>query len=65
MINVLIIADVRLYREGLTQALSRRSTLQVMGDISSHSDIVTAVSRLSPDVVLVDMGISAVKSVLA
>ena len=65
MIKVLIIADVRVYREGLTHALSRQSTLQVVGSLSSGFDILTLMARLCPDVVLIDMGISAVKSTLA
>ena len=65
MIKVLIVADVRVYREGLTHALSRQSTLQVVGSLSSGFDILTLMARLCPDVVLIDMGISAVKSTLA
>jgi DNA-binding NarL/FixJ family response regulator len=65
MIRVLIIADVRVYREGLTRALSRQSTLQVVGSLSSGFDILTRMARLSPDVVLIDVGIPVVKATVA
>ena len=65
MIKVLLIADVRLYREGLTHALARRAPVQVLASISNHTDILTPTARLSPDVVLIDMGMSAARSTLA
>jgi two-component system, NarL family, nitrate/nitrite response regulator NarL len=55
LIRVLIVADIRLYREGLAEALVRREALQVVGTAGSREYAVAAVNECHPDVVLVDM----------
>ena len=57
-IRVLILSDVRLYREGIASALDRRETIMVVG---ADSSVVDAVARLAHDnvrVVVVDMAIN-------
>jgi DNA-binding NarL/FixJ family response regulator len=55
VIRVLIVADIRLYRDGLAEALARRETLQVAGTAACGEDAITALDAYRPDVVLVDM----------
>lgn len=55
MIRVLIVADIRLYREGLADALARREALQVVGAAGSREGAIAALDECHPDVVLVDM----------
>jgi two-component system nitrate/nitrite response regulator NarL len=54
-IRVLIVADVRLYREGLAASLVSRDHLVVMGTCGSRADALAQIERLSVDVVIVDM----------
>jgi len=55
MPRILIVADVRLYRDGLAQALARVPEFQVLDSLGSLSLAVEVVLGLEPDVVLVDM----------
>jgi two-component system nitrate/nitrite response regulator NarL len=55
MPSVLIVTDVRLFREGLNEVLRRRVDLTVVGTASGASDGVHRVNELQPDVVLVDV----------
>ena len=55
MIRVLIVTDIRLYREGLADALARREALQVAGTAGSRDGAIAALDECHPDVVLVDM----------
>jgi DNA-binding NarL/FixJ family response regulator len=54
-IRVLIVADVRLYREGLAASLVRREQLLVMATCASRADAIAQIERLTVDVVVVDM----------
>ena len=54
MIRILILSDVRLYREGLAEILNGRAELHVVGAAESGAAAVTRAGELSPDVVLVD-----------
>jgi two-component system nitrate/nitrite response regulator NarL len=54
MIRVLIVAGIRLYREGLAQMLDRRSGFSVVGAKADRQH-VSDIQELRPDVVLVDM----------
>jgi two-component system, NarL family, nitrate/nitrite response regulator NarL len=54
-IGVLVIADVRLYREGLAGSLSSRPHIRVVGTSASHADARERVRELQPDVVVLDM----------
>jgi two-component system nitrate/nitrite response regulator NarL len=54
-IGVLIVADVRLYREGLAASLGTREHVVVFATSASREDAHARVRELSPDVVIVDM----------
>jgi two-component system nitrate/nitrite response regulator NarL len=54
-IGVIIVADVRLYREGLVASLAGRAHLHVMTASSSREDACARVRELRPDVVVVDI----------
>lgn len=53
-ISVLIVADVRLYREGLAGSLASRPRLRVCGACATRADALDHVGRARPDVVIVD-----------
>jgi two-component system, NarL family, nitrate/nitrite response regulator NarL len=53
--HVLIVADVRLYREGLAGKLASSPGLVVVGTSSSRADARERVGTLRPDVVLIDV----------
>jgi two-component system, NarL family, nitrate/nitrite response regulator NarL len=57
-IRVLIVADVRLYREGLTASLGCYDSVLVAGTASDRAKALAASRTLSPDVALVDMAMS-------
>src|SRR3954451_21136207 len=61
MIRVLICSDVRIYREGLAEVLSRRAGVTVAGMAANGPDCIGQVLERSVDVVLLDM--SAAKSI--
>jgi len=54
MIRVLIVADIRLYREGLAEILGKRAQLQVVGTANAGAAAAARAVELSPDVILVD-----------
>jgi two-component system, NarL family, nitrate/nitrite response regulator NarL len=54
-IGVLIVADVRLYREGLATSLASREHLFVVATSSDRSDARAKVHEAGPDVVVVDV----------
>jgi DNA-binding NarL/FixJ family response regulator len=54
-ISLLIVADVRLYREGLSSSLSRREHLAILGEASSREAAMDLVASTRPDVVVLDM----------
>jgi two-component system nitrate/nitrite response regulator NarL len=68
VVSVLVIADVRLYREGLVHAIGHRDEVEVVGTAASSQDAVLQFADLRPDVVLVDVattdGLSAVRGVV-
>lgn len=64
MIRILIVAGIRLYREGLAQMLGRASELTVVGVKSGWRKEAAGVQELEPDVVLLDMTTSESYAVL-
>lgn len=56
-LRVLIVVGVRLYREGLTDMLSRQDGLSVVGVESDRRGAVAAIQRQQPDVVLLDTAV--------
>jgi DNA-binding NarL/FixJ family response regulator len=53
--SVFIVADVRLYREGLAGSLSTCSRIVVVGTCANRAEARQRIPQLSPDVVLVDV----------
>ena len=53
--RVLIVADVRLYREGLAASLVSREQLLVIATCASRADALAQIERLTVDVVVIDM----------
>jgi DNA-binding NarL/FixJ family response regulator len=54
--RVLVVASVRLYREGLAAVLGRAERLDVVGTVAGHHEAIEAARRLSPDVAVLDPG---------
>jgi two-component system nitrate/nitrite response regulator NarL len=54
VIRTFIVAEIRLYREGLARLLDAEADMQVVGRTASWVDAVTPVRRSEPDVVLLD-----------
>jgi two-component system nitrate/nitrite response regulator NarL len=57
MIKVLVVTDVRLWRDGLTQVLEKRPNLRIVGTAATGLLAITESARLRPDIVLMDMAI--------
>jgi two-component system, NarL family, nitrate/nitrite response regulator NarL len=54
-ISVLMVADVRLYREGLAAAIGNRSHLALVAACSNRAEALIQARALRPDVIVVDM----------
>lgn len=54
MIRVLIVSDIRLYREGLGEVLAQDGRLDVVGMTATSQDAVSKLDELMPDAVLLD-----------
>jgi DNA-binding NarL/FixJ family response regulator len=57
VIRVHIVAEVRLYREGLERVLAKEDGLLMVGSSASAPDAIAAISAGTPDVVLLDLGL--------
>lgn len=55
MLRILLVSEIRLYRDGLAQVLGRNPGLHVVGSVSSRQEALEAIIPTSPDVVLLDM----------
>lgn len=53
--RLLIVADVRLYREGMQASLSARKQFCVVGAVADGHDALRLTTELRPDVAIVDM----------
>jgi len=58
VIRVVIVADTRLYREGLAQVLSRGPQISVIATATGGDESFSRLSELEPDVILIDMAIT-------
>jgi two-component system nitrate/nitrite response regulator NarL len=56
-IGVLIIADVRLYREGLAASLASRDHLLIVATSASRPDALAKIREVGADVAVIDMAI--------
>ncbi len=69
IIRVVVVSDIRLYREGLAHILVDEPRLSVVGTAADVPAAVRVVAQHAPDVVLVDMvmpqGIDAVHAIAA
>lgn len=67
-VGILVVAEIRLYREGLAEALALRPALRVLGAVASPAEAVALLERCHPDVILVDMamqqGVTAARTLL-
>jgi two-component system, NarL family, nitrate/nitrite response regulator NarL len=54
-IGVVVVADVRLYREGLSATLAVAGALEVHGTASSRDEALELVAETRPDVVVIDV----------
>jgi len=54
MIRVLIVSDVRLYRDALAESLARHDSLSIVGSAPTPDDAIRQAAALSPDVILID-----------
>lgn len=59
MVEVLVVADVCLYREGLSDLLDRRDELEVVGKAASVEDAVEQARRWMPQVAVIDLRTAA------
>lgn len=57
-IGVLIVADVRVYRDGLAESLGRYRTISSLGTAAAADDALAQARELCPDVILVHMVMS-------
>lgn len=53
--RVLVVAEIRLYREGLAHALERRACFDAVNTAAPSEDLGRVVSEFRPDVLLLDM----------
>jgi DNA-binding NarL/FixJ family response regulator len=58
MITVAVVSEVRLYRDGLSQALHGEDAFSVVGTAATLEEAVLLAERSSPDVALVDLAMA-------
>ena len=63
-ITILIAVAVRLYREGLAATLNAQEHLRIEGTVGTRMEAQTAIRRLQPDVVIVDVSIEDVLNLM-
>jgi two-component system nitrate/nitrite response regulator NarL len=54
-IRIVVVADVRLYRDGLAGTLAGATRMKVVGQASGREEALAAAGALRPDVILLDM----------
>lgn len=55
MISVLVVSDIRLYREGLSKILNEVQSIQVIGNATNVKQALDIIILSHPDIVLLDM----------
>lgn len=58
MIDVLVVADIPLYREGMVRALGHGRRVHVLGAATSSEEALSRVRDLQPEVILVDVAMN-------
>jgi two-component system response regulator NreC len=56
-IKLLIVDDHIVVRSGLYMLLEGATDIEIIGEASTASDAITSISKLQPDVVLMDIGL--------
>jgi two-component system, NarL family, nitrate/nitrite response regulator NarL len=54
-IDVLLVGDIRIYREMLTKALEQQAGIRILDSVAHLEDALTSAELLLPDVILLDM----------
>ncbi|MBW3620022.1 MAG: response regulator transcription factor [Actinobacteria bacterium] len=65
MIRALVVDDQELVRAGLSKLLAYEDDIEIVGECSDGSEVVEAVGRLRPDVVLMDIRMKEVDGAAA
>jgi len=55
MINVILISDIKIYCEGLSQVLSNNESMNVIGAVNNSDAAITLIQNSPPEVVVQDM----------
>lgn len=58
-IRIALVDDHAILRQGLRSILDREPDLEVVGEAASHTEALTLVERMNPDIVLLDLKLSA------
>jgi len=58
VIRVAIVADIRLYREGLARILERQPNISVVATAATSDGSLAPLLQLRPDVILIDMAMA-------
>jgi DNA-binding NarL/FixJ family response regulator len=61
-IRILLIEDNRLLRDGISAMLKKQSDMHVVGTIGNGENILLMISKLNPDIVLLDLGLRSQNS---
>ena len=64
MIRLVIVSDIKLYREGLDEILDRKDSVRVVGTAYNVKKAIVKIQNSSPDVVLIDMTMIACSEIV-
>lgn len=64
-IRVLLVDDHTMFREALHLVLSHEPGIEVVGELGDGSQVLDAVARLTPDVVVMDVSMPTVNGIVA
>ena len=65
MINVLLVEDHELYRMGLSMLLSKAEDVNLLAEATDGADGINKAKELSPDVILMDIGLPNIDGIQA
>lgn len=63
-VSIVLVAGVRLYREGLASNLRSHRGYDLVGATADGSEAIAAVAQTGPDVVLLDIGLPCVRELI-
>jgi two-component system, NarL family, nitrate/nitrite response regulator NarL len=64
-VDVLLVANVRLFRESLADAMERTGRVRVVALPSSYDEVVDELTSAPPDVVLLDIGLAELDRIVS